>query len=1163
MAIKVGGTTVIDNSRNVDNIGTIKGLNYPSVDGTADQFLKTDGAGTLSFSSVAAGTTVATLTKSFASGETSTIALSLPITTAPVVSVIKEVSQTGVTSKGAWDVDSTASNYDFHDEAPATSLSFDWDIPSASYFQTGAVAVNSEVVREGLFFKPDGTKVYTIGKTNDSVYEFALTSAWDISTATYVQSFDISSEEVNPTGLSFKPDGTKMYIIGVTGDGVNEYDLSTAWDISTSVLNQTFSVSAQETAPEDIFFKPDGTKMYIVGSAGDDVNEYDLSTAWDVSTAVFLQNFSVAIQDTEPSGIFFREDGLQMYIVGTTGRDVNKYSLSTAWDVSTASYVENFSVGGQEGTPTGLFFKPNGTKMYVIGGGGDGIYEYDIPVVAELGTGSFSASDVGKRIVVADGGSATVKSTAGVVVITEDFSEFSYTSGNWSLYGLNADPENGITPNTVIENAWVISDSSFVQSFSVSAQETSPEAVFFKPDGTKMYVMGTSGDDVNEYDLSTAWDVSTASFVQSFSVGGQEGTPNGLFFKPDGTKMYVVGQSGDDVNEYDLSTAWDVSTASFVQSFSVSTEETAPEDIFFKPDGTKMYIVGNVGQDVGQYDLSTAWDVSTASFIDRIGVQSQDTDPTSVSFKPDGTKMYVLGIVNDSVYEYDLSTAWEVNSASYLRSFSVGGQEGTPNGLFLRSDGTKMYVIGQSGDDVNEYNIGSIVQPTQQYLVGVTSTGGQIDSTYWLDINAMTVDEDLNSGLSYYAVSTDDHTTWSVIKNGVGVRPIVRNNAGTWQYNSNLENPDAWDTSLAVYAQTFSVSGQETAPQGLFFKPDGTKMYICGEAGDGIDEYDLSTAWDISTATANQFFSTASQDTQPHCITFKPDGTKMYIGGEVGGDVIQYDLSVAWDISSATYTQNFVIAPQPDRIHGLVFKSDGLKMYVLDDEVNEVQEYTLSTAWDISTASYDQNFSTNAQDTSSQGLFFKGDGTKMYTVARTNDNVYEYALSTAWDISTASYTDNLFVGSRDTSPSDLYIKPDGSQLYVVGSGNANVYQYTIGADEYTTSTTWTNATTNDELYALQEALVENEFNRMDKAQLEAVQDPNHYTLGDTLDLMVALYMPLIDSDAPTSDGVSIGYDAETLNKGAVLGVDYDFDLPESDVLRITALAANNLKIRVL
>jgi hypothetical protein len=118
--------------------------------------------------------------------------------------------------------------------------------------------------------------------------------------------------------------------------------------------------------------------------------------------------------------------------------------------------------------------------------------------------------------------------------------------------------------------------------------------------------------------------------------------------------MYICGSTGDDVNEYDLSTAWDISTASYLQNFSVSAQETVPTDLFFKPDGLKMYICGLTGDDVNEYDLSTAWDISTASYLQNFSVAAQDTDPYGLFFKPDGLKMYILGVVGDAVYEYDL-----------------------------------------------------------------------------------------------------------------------------------------------------------------------------------------------------------------------------------------------------------------------------------------------------------------------------------------------------------------------------------------------------------------------------------------------------------------------------------------------------------------------------
>jgi len=207
------------------------------------------------------------------------------------------------------------------------------------------------------------------------------------------------------------------------------------------------------------------------------------------------------------------------------------------------------------------------------------------------------------------------------------------------------------TPNGF---SWSVSTASFLQSFSVAAQDTSPIGLFFKPDGTKMYVIGEIGDDINEYNLATPWDVSTALFLQSFSVAAQDTSPTGIFFKPDGRKMYVLGYIGGDVNEYNLATPWDVSTALFLQSFSVATQETQPRGVFFKPDGAKMYVLGTVGDDVNEYDLSTPWSVSTASFLQTFSVAAQDTGPTALSFKPDGTKMYVVGTDGDDVNEYNL-----------------------------------------------------------------------------------------------------------------------------------------------------------------------------------------------------------------------------------------------------------------------------------------------------------------------------------------------------------------------------------------------------------------------------------------------------------------------------------------------------------------------------
>lgn len=257
-----------------------------------------------------------------------------------------------------------------------------------------------------------------------------------------------------------------------------------------------------------------------------------------------------------------------------------------------------------------------------------------------------------------------------------------------------------------IGRGWEVGTASHVATRSVSAQEGSPTGLFFRPDGLRMYLTGTSGDDVNEYNLSTAWNIVTAVYSRNFSVSAQDSSPEDLFFKDDGTKMYLIGGSGDDVNEYNLSTPWHVSSAVYSQRFSVSAQEASPTGLFFSPDGAKMFITGLFGDDVNEYDLSTAWDVSSAVYVQRRGLGAQDTSIRSVFFRHDGRRMYITGDAGNDINQYNLSTAWNIATAVYSQNFSVSAQDSSPRGLFFSPDGTRMYFAGNADNEINQYNVG-------------------------------------------------------------------------------------------------------------------------------------------------------------------------------------------------------------------------------------------------------------------------------------------------------------------------------------------------------------------------------------------------------------------------------------------------------------------------
>jgi len=238
-------------------------------------------------------------------------------------------------------------------------------------------------------------------------------------------------------------------------------------------------------------------------------------------------------------------------------------------------------------------------------------------------------------------------------------------------------------------------------SFSVAGQDSAPADLEFNDDGTKLFVLGINDDDVNEYTLSTAYDIASASFVSAKSVTSSN--PYGFFISNDGLKLYVAGLDGI-IQQHSMSAAWDITTLTY-DSVSYNAQLGSLRDLWIKPDGTKMYLTDGTGHDINEYTLSTAWDVSSASYVQNFSLSAQDNLPIGVYFNPDGTKFWICGFLSDTAYEYGLSTAWDLSSSSYSTvSFSVASQVEFGLGMTFSRNGSKMYVSDNTGDTIYQYS---------------------------------------------------------------------------------------------------------------------------------------------------------------------------------------------------------------------------------------------------------------------------------------------------------------------------------------------------------------------------------------------------------------------------------------------------------------------------
>ena len=110
--------------------------------------------------------------------------------------------------------------------------------------------------------------------------------------ATLGTQFSVNSKKLILRGITFNNTGTKMFIVGTTGDDVNEYTVSTGFDPPTSTVTFVDSFAASIVPIHSSSkFNTNGTKMFVTGVGNSNVPEYP-SQALHVSHSKFYTNIS-------------------------------------------------------------------------------------------------------------------------------------------------------------------------------------------------------------------------------------------------------------------------------------------------------------------------------------------------------------------------------------------------------------------------------------------------------------------------------------------------------------------------------------------------------------------------------------------------------------------------------------------------------------------------------------------------------------------------------------------------------------------------------------------------------------------------------------------------------------------------------------------------------
>ena len=140
--------------------------------------------------------------------------------------------------------------YQYQVKQHSGSYDADWadfpvDASRATLISNKKIPINAK--RGATAFSTDGAFLYTADATDTGViYQYRLSVPWQVATIQpdAVGALDMSEKDTHVHTFSFSPDGTNLYVIGEENDNIYQYTLSNAWDISSAVYTASLLLSA-------------------------------------------------------------------------------------------------------------------------------------------------------------------------------------------------------------------------------------------------------------------------------------------------------------------------------------------------------------------------------------------------------------------------------------------------------------------------------------------------------------------------------------------------------------------------------------------------------------------------------------------------------------------------------------------------------------------------------------------------------------------------------------------------------------------------------------------------------------------------------------------------------------------------------------------------------
>ena len=279
------------------------------------------------------------------------------------------------------------------------------------------------------------------------------------------------------------------------------------------------------------------------------------------------------------------------------------------------------------------------------------------------------------------------------------------------------------------------------------------DGIEFNNDGTKMFTSyaqedSSGADYIQEYNLSKPYDISTRVYAGNSERCELTGTTTihqyeiyDLEFSSDGMKFFTLQRNpgtnlavGDRVYGFDLTSPYDVSTCvlatrnealddaaltngSQAGDYSGDKRHHRVQALEINDDGTKLFLTFHDANDNGvggrlyEYNLSTPYDVSTLSIVTTAGIEIPDStlngveNPQGMRFSANGKRIFIISHSEGtaSITQISLSKAYDTSSFTLDGRLNINSglspnNNNEPRGVAFSASGLKLYI----GSDFNQ-----------------------------------------------------------------------------------------------------------------------------------------------------------------------------------------------------------------------------------------------------------------------------------------------------------------------------------------------------------------------------------------------------------------------------------------------------------------------------